>query len=187
MRGVKTEIFKAGKTKDYGNPSRKVDAGERRELQAEVDKLHTVFLAAVARNRGMDVDELRKRAGDAQMFMGQEAIDVGLADSIGTLDETITQLGADPGSFLGERIDAERDDEQQPGRRRRERRERPGQHKQRSADDARRAAGGLPGTDAADRPMKRPRKQVASRRRLPVSRRTSPARSPWKRTICRRT
>lgn len=101
QRGIKTHIFKAGETKDYGHPSRPVDARERRDTQARIDQLHTTFLTAVARNRGLDVDELRKRAGDAQMFLGNAAIEAGLADGIGSLESTISKLAADPGGYLG--------------------------------------------------------------------------------------
>jgi ClpP class serine protease len=61
-----------------------------RSVQAQVDKFSRMFKDAVKRGReGMDEEVM-----DARVVIGQDAVDQGFADSVGTLDEIISQYGS---------------------------------------------------------------------------------------------
>jgi signal peptide peptidase SppA len=62
------------------------------KLQARVDALADVFVAKVARNRGVDVDTVLTNFGQGDVFVGQAAISAGLADRIGSFEGVISEL-----------------------------------------------------------------------------------------------
>lgn len=64
----------------------------RAQYQAEVDKLADVFIAAVAEYRGVSVDTVTNDFGRGGVLVGQEAVNAGLADRLGSLESVITQV-----------------------------------------------------------------------------------------------
>lgn len=72
----------------------KTDDG-RREMQRLVDGMAEVFIGAVARNRGLSEDAVMERFGDGRVEIGQRAVEVGMADRLGTLEGVIAGLVAD--------------------------------------------------------------------------------------------
>ena len=60
----------------------------QRVLQSSVDYTYQQFLGVVARGRGMSPDEVREVAG-GRVYSGQQALEVGLVDEVGTLDDAI--------------------------------------------------------------------------------------------------
>lgn len=78
-------------------PYKRVDPATddgRSRLQARVDALSDVFLAKVARNRGVDADTVAKEFGQGDVFVGQAAVNAGLADRIGSYEGVISELKA---------------------------------------------------------------------------------------------
>jgi ClpP class serine protease len=61
-------------------------------LQEAVDHIYSVFVNDVARNRGKTEEETLKMA-DGKVFLGKQAIDVGLADGVNTLSGLIDLHG----------------------------------------------------------------------------------------------
>lgn len=92
--GIKKEIIKAGKFKATGDPSRPLTEDERAQIQEEIDAYYDLFVEAIARNRNMTRDSVIKLA-DGRVFIGQKAVDAGLADGIRTFEQL---LSASPGS-----------------------------------------------------------------------------------------
>lgn len=88
--GVKFTLIYAGKRKADGNPYEALSAEARAEVEERVNAHYDIFVATVARNR--DMEEAAVRATEAGCFMPQQAIEVGLADTVGTLDETLSAL-----------------------------------------------------------------------------------------------
>jgi len=83
--GVKTEVIKAGKNKAAGHPDKPLTPEDRQVIQKRIDHIYDLFVEAVARNRGISADDVLEVAtGD--VFIGQEALDVGLVDGICTFD-----------------------------------------------------------------------------------------------------
>lgn len=84
-----THIF-AGAHKIDGNPFQALPEAVRAAFQDEINTLYTMFVAAVARHTGMSEEAVR--ATQARTYMGQAAIDVGLAKRISTADAVLTEL-----------------------------------------------------------------------------------------------
>lgn len=64
----------------------------RQQIQDQVDALADVFVAAVARNRNVSTDTVLADFGQGGLFIGQAAIDVGLADALGSFEQTLADL-----------------------------------------------------------------------------------------------
>lgn len=87
-----TPIF-AGEHKVDGNPWEPLPDDVRAKLQADVDSLHDRFVQAVADYRGLDADAVRNT--EAQTYLAREALDVGFADDLGTLEDVINTMQSD--------------------------------------------------------------------------------------------
>lgn len=72
-------------------------------VEGQLDYLYSTFVEAVAANRGTTADDVLARMADGRVFIGQQAIDAGLADGVMTLDALIEQLAADPSAFAQRR------------------------------------------------------------------------------------
>jgi len=83
--GVSYERFAAGKYKDAGMPLKDLSEDEREYLQGIIDGFYDDFVERVAEGRGMDPDAVRET--EARVYLGDEAHELGLVDSIGTRDD----------------------------------------------------------------------------------------------------
>lgn len=81
--GVAVTFIFAGKHKVDGNAYEKLSADSKARMQERIDKIYSVFTAAVSRNRGMDEKAIRRT--EALTYDAQDAIEVGLADKVGAL------------------------------------------------------------------------------------------------------
>ncbi len=86
--GVKTEVIKSGKHKDIASIFRGVGKEERAILQEVLDDVHEQFIKAVAEGRKMAPEEVRKLA-DGRVFTGKQAVNIGLVDELGDLEDAI--------------------------------------------------------------------------------------------------
>ena len=91
-RGVKTTEITAGKYKRAASQFAPLTESGRQTIQDQVDYLYSVFVQAVAENRGTSVDAVLENMADGRVFIGQQAIDAGLVDGVSTLDALIAQL-----------------------------------------------------------------------------------------------
>jgi protease-4 len=89
--GVKMTTIKAGEYKDIGNPNRDLTEKETVFLQALLDNTHKQFIEDVSLARYMEKDSLRKLA-DGRIFTGQQALGVGLVDSLGGYSAALSYL-----------------------------------------------------------------------------------------------
>jgi capsid assembly protease len=64
----------------------------RQQIQDRVDALADVFVATVARNRGVSVETVLDDFGQGGVFVGQHAVAAGLADRIGSFEGTLATL-----------------------------------------------------------------------------------------------
>jgi len=100
MLGVKTTLISAGRFKMEGNSYEPLGDDARAAMQAMVDYYGQLFVKAVARGRGVSVDQVRNGFGQGRMLTAQAAVKAGLCDRVATLDETLMRLGV-PASALG--------------------------------------------------------------------------------------
>ncbi|TPI86689.1 S49 family peptidase [Mesorhizobium sp. B2-8-9] len=91
--GLKITFIHFGKHKVDGNAYEPLPADVEKRIQARIDELGEVFVASVARNRGMDAQAIRDT--EALCFTATEAVSNGLADAIGSLDDAVAAFAAD--------------------------------------------------------------------------------------------
>lgn len=91
--GIKVKFIHFGAHKVDGNPYEPLSEAAEARIQATINDLGQIFVATVARNLG--VDEKTIRDTEALTYSASEAIKVGLADSVGPLDEAIATYLAD--------------------------------------------------------------------------------------------
>ena len=90
--GVKTTLVYAGKYKVEGNPFEPLTDEARAELQRSVDEAYQMFVRDVAKGRGRSVDEVRDGFGQGRMVGAREAVSLGMADRVDTLEATLSRL-----------------------------------------------------------------------------------------------
>jgi ClpP class serine protease len=62
------------------------------KFQSTIDAMAGVFVADVARNRGVAIETVLQNFGQGGIFVGQAAVEAGLADSIGTFETVLAGL-----------------------------------------------------------------------------------------------
>ena len=87
------EAPEAGKYKVEGNPFEPLSDEARAAIQASVDAFYDMFIAAVARNRAVDEDVVRNGFGQGRTVLADQAVREGMADRVGTLDDTLARFG----------------------------------------------------------------------------------------------
>lgn len=92
LEGVAVTHIFAGARKVDGNAFEPLPDAVRAQLQGEMNDLYDEFINAVALQRKMAPDAVRKT--QAAMYRGVAAIAAGLADRISTTDQLITELAA---------------------------------------------------------------------------------------------
>lgn len=81
--GVTVNLIYAGDRKVDGHPTIPMSDEARTRIQTRVNNSYEIFVSTVARNRGLEEDAVR--ATEADFFTSQEAVEKGLADSVGSL------------------------------------------------------------------------------------------------------
>jgi protease-4 len=81
----------AGEFKDTGSPFKELTPREEAMFQKQLDALHDIFIQAVAENRGLPEDKVRKIA-NGWVYTGDESLENGLIDAIGNEDDAIYDL-----------------------------------------------------------------------------------------------
>lgn len=91
--GITPTLIFAGAHKVDANPFEPLTEPVRDDLQREVMQFYDLFVAAVADGRrGMSPQGIR--ATEARVFIGEEAVKVGLADEVGTFESVLSELSS---------------------------------------------------------------------------------------------
>ena len=90
--GVKIETRKSGDLKDTGSPYRELNERDKSYLDDIINNLHGQFIDAVAKERNIGRNDLLKMA-DGRIFTGLQAFELGLVDTLGTLEDAISLTG----------------------------------------------------------------------------------------------
>lgn len=91
MDGVKATVIKAGDHKGNGNPYEPLSDKAREEIQGQLDHMYTLFMGTVAENRGMSYPVADSKMGQGRTFIGTQAVEAGLADSVTTFDAVVSK------------------------------------------------------------------------------------------------
>jgi capsid assembly protease len=89
-RGLKYDYVYSGERKIDGNSHGPLSTPARDSLQAECDRLRSLFAASVAKYRGLSADEVM--GTEASCFYGEIAIGAKFADAVGTPTDALTAL-----------------------------------------------------------------------------------------------
>ncbi|MCJ7727181.1 MAG: signal peptide peptidase SppA, partial [Actinobacteria bacterium] len=100
--GLKYTTIKQGKYKDIGSPDRPLTKEEMKLLEAQLKEIYRQFISDVAEARSMDVSEVEELA-TGWVFLGTEALELGLIDEIGNYKDAIN-IAAELGGIKGEPI-----------------------------------------------------------------------------------
>ncbi|NMB40768.1 MAG: signal peptide peptidase SppA [Firmicutes bacterium] len=88
--GIKTETIKSGRHKDM--LSRELTPEERELMQELSDEIYGQFVADVAAGRNLNPEEVRELA-TGQIYTGSQALELGLVDRLGGIDEAVKWAG----------------------------------------------------------------------------------------------
>jgi protease-4 len=95
--GYKSEVIKSGPLKDTGASNRPLSEEERRLMQDLIDNVYNQFVQDIAEARSMPAENIFELA-DGRIYSGEQALEVGLIDTLGNFIDAIT-LAADLGGL----------------------------------------------------------------------------------------
>jgi len=90
--GIKTTEIVAGAYKRIASQHGPLSEAGRESIQSQVDYLYAQFVQDVAMQRGVSEEKTLANMADGRIFIGKQAVENGLADSVLTLSETIALL-----------------------------------------------------------------------------------------------
>ncbi len=88
--GIKIDTITSADSKDSSYGNRPLTDQERAYYQAMVDQINATFVESVANGRSMSIDQVKTLATGLP-FTGITAVENGLADKIGTLDDAVAK------------------------------------------------------------------------------------------------
>jgi signal peptide peptidase SppA len=97
-QGRVTEIS-AGKYKRIASEHQPLSEEAKAYLQDRVDHLYAVFVDTVAAHRGVAAAQVLEHMADGRVFVGQQAVDAGLADGFMSVDAAVEALATDPSRY----------------------------------------------------------------------------------------
>ena len=105
--GVTVSLISAGKYKVEGNPFEPLSEEARTAMQNRVNDYYSLFVRAVAKGRGVSVDDVRGGFGEGRVVGAQQAVKLGMADRVDTYDATVARLARGGTRPSGQRADSE--------------------------------------------------------------------------------
>lgn len=92
--GYEVVVFSSGEVKGLGESGTSLDETQRAEMQQRIDSLGALFVEAVASGRGLGLEAVQK-LHTGQVWIGQQAVDLGLVDRVARFDEFLIELAED--------------------------------------------------------------------------------------------
>ncbi len=90
--GITPTIMRAPANKFGGNPFEPLSEETRDHIQSQVDEFHAMFVAAVAKGRGVGVGQVRGGFGQGRVVLAKEAVKLGMADRVATIEQTVARM-----------------------------------------------------------------------------------------------
>lgn len=109
--GIKTTVLRSAPKKALGSDVEPLTDEASTEIRRQMAHYHDMFVGAVARGRGASRTTVNAEFGQGSVFGAREAVHRGMADNIGTLEETIARLDSSTtgGRSAGARLSASAD------------------------------------------------------------------------------
>ena len=95
--GIKITEITAGKYKRIASGHEPLSEDGKAEIQAQVDQVYSIFVDAVADNRGVTVDTVLEDMADGRVFLAKQAMRRGLIDKIASFEDTINDMATNGG------------------------------------------------------------------------------------------
>jgi len=90
--GVKPTLISAGKFKVEGNPYVPLDLEALSFMQSRVDDYYNAFAKAVAKGRGLTVNDVREGMGEGRVLGADAALAAKMVDGVATFDEVLAKM-----------------------------------------------------------------------------------------------
>ncbi len=87
---LEPRVLKTGKFKDSGSPFRSLDPEEKAYLQGLIDNMYAQFKKAVSEERHIPPEKVDQLA-EGKVYTGEQALELGLVDQLGTLYDAIDE------------------------------------------------------------------------------------------------
>jgi signal peptide peptidase SppA len=104
--GVKMTFISYGDHKTEANPYEPLTDEAKAHLQSMVDEHGQAFEKAVARGRKISADEVHRKFGKGRALTASNAVKVGMADRMGTIDDALAKHGAKRSGLMRAAIEA---------------------------------------------------------------------------------
>lgn len=104
--GIKITLISHGENKTEGNPYEAPSEGYKTHLQGQADIVGGDFDQAAARGRGVSKKVVLDTFGQGRLYLGREAVALGLADAVGTFEQLMSKLTKGRTASVGMRGDA---------------------------------------------------------------------------------
>lgn len=96
--GIGKHVIRAGEYKAVGGPDEPLSDKFRASIQDRINRVNDLFIRSVARNLNTSEQNVASNMGDGHVFFGEEAVDVGLASSVTTLEKIAAEYGSQESS-----------------------------------------------------------------------------------------
>jgi capsid assembly protease len=94
MEGIQPDIIRYGEHKAEANDWEPLTDDARTYIQSQVNEVGEMFTRAVARGRGVSPDRVRNEYGQGRSVMAKDAVRLGMADRVATMDDTIQRVAS---------------------------------------------------------------------------------------------
>lgn len=98
--GVDAVVITSGPRKDIGSPFREMTEEEKKLWEKIIDQVYEDFVEVVAEARDLPLEDVRELA-NGSIYTGQQALDLGLVDSVGAREDAINKA-AELGGIEGD-------------------------------------------------------------------------------------
>jgi len=98
--GVDATVITSGPSKDMGSLFREMTEEEQALWRSIIDEVYDGFVEIVAQARDLPLEDVRELA-DGRVYTGQQALELGLVDEVGTSDDAVAKA-AELGGIEGE-------------------------------------------------------------------------------------
>ena len=88
--GIKVENIKSGKNKDILYPNNELTEEQKKLIETTIKDVYEQFLDSIVKYRNIDKEKLRKFA-DGRIFSGRQAVQIGLVDKLGNVQDAIDE------------------------------------------------------------------------------------------------
>ena len=86
--GIDVKTIKSGKLKDAGSSTRKMNDADEKYFQTLMNDVHEQFISVVEKERKIPHSRTVEIA-DGRVYTGEQAVELGLVDTLGTYEEAI--------------------------------------------------------------------------------------------------